>query len=244
MRRFACALAVFGILTVGTGARAQEVGARRVELGVATGGGALFIAAGNSVSRFGQYSVGATVTFNVNDRVGVEGDVGMAAGRHQAVSFGQTTLQNQRTPTIVNYDATLIDSPTGSGHHVAPYLAAGMGGLTMLNAPETEALGLTAKRTFLTVNTGAGVNWFPVAHLGLRGDYRFFVIRNPADAPAFLGQDAIRLAHRVYGAVVLTYLTELSARTGRRGSRLDRGTRRGLVRRGCPGPVRWAARRR
>lgn len=200
-----CAAAVLWCLTGAVPAWGQEAGAGRLEIGVATGGGALFVTADEGVSRFGQYSVGATVTFNVRDSVGVEGDFGMAVGRRQDLTLNGVRLLNQKTPKILNYNATLVFSPMGTHHRAFPYLAGGLGGLTMLHAPDTETLGLTTSRTFLTVNTGGGLNYFPIAHLGVRADYRFMIIRNGADAPVILGQGAARFAHRLYGAVILTY---------------------------------------
>ena len=61
-----------------------------------------------------------------------------------------------------------------------------------------------AQEIVALANTGGGVNWFPAKHLGVRGDYRFIVIRSQ-NAPLFFGQEATRYAHRVYGAVILTY---------------------------------------
>jgi len=205
MSRTRCAMTLVTVLSLGGAAYAQEVGARRIEVGVATGAGMLFLADSNTVSRFGAYSVGGTLIINVTENVGVEGDFGLAAGRHQDLTFAQTTLFHQKTPSILNYNGTLIYSPLGVHHVVASYLAVGMGGLTMLHAPDTDVLGLTNTRTFLTANAGGGVNWFPVKHLGVRGDYRFIIIRNQNDAPLFFGQEATRYAHRIYGALILTY---------------------------------------
>lgn len=206
MTRNICILALTATLGVVGPAFAQEqVGAGRVEVGIATGGGALIFAAGEHVSRFGAYGVGATVTFNVNPRVGIEADFGLAPGRRQDVTFNQVTLVNQKTPALLDYNGTLIYSPRGTSHRIVPYLALGAGGLTMLHAPETSLLGVTSTRYFLTGNTGGGMDWYPARHLGVRGDYRLIIIRNGSDGPMFFGEDATRFAHRIYGALVLTY---------------------------------------
>jgi len=189
----------------GTASAQEQIGAGRVEVGIATGGGALIFAAGENVSRFGAYGIGATVTFNLNPRFGIEGDFGLAPGRRQDVTFAQTTLVNQKTPMLLDYNGTLIFSPRGTNHRVVPYLAAGAGGLTMRHAPETALLGVTSTRYFLTGNAGGGLDWYPARHLGVRGDYRLMIIRNGSDGPMFFGEDATRFAHRIYGALVLTY---------------------------------------
>jgi outer membrane protein with beta-barrel domain len=183
----------------------QEAGAGQLEFGVATGGGVLLIDGGEGVSKFGNFAVGATVTFNVNDRVGLEGDLGMAMGRNQDLTIDEITLVNQKTPQMVNYNGALIYSPLGIHRRLYPYIAGGVGGLTLRNAPNTDVLGLTTSRTFFTGSTGGGMNWFPIRHLGVRGDYRLLIIRNGSDAPALLGTGAASLGHRIYGALILTY---------------------------------------
>lgn len=81
-----------------------------------------------------------------------------------------------------------------------PYAAGGAGGLTMFERPER---GITNDDTFFTRNVGGGVKWYaPNNRWGLRGDYRFQVIKSKDDPPAFFGRDT-RYVHRVYAGVVI-----------------------------------------
>ncbi len=68
-------------------------------------------------------------------------------------------------------------------------------------APET---GLTRNETYLTGNVGGGLKWFASRHVGVRADYRFFMVKSKDTAPSFFGRED-RWGHRVYGGLLLTY---------------------------------------
>jgi hypothetical protein len=74
----------------------------------------------------------------------------------------------------------------------------------MFNTTDVETLGVIKNETYLMTNVGGGLKWFAARHWGLRGDYRLLMIRSKETAPAFFGQE-LRLAHRFYGAVLITY---------------------------------------
>jgi hypothetical protein len=59
-------------------------------------------------------------------------------------------------------------------------------------------------KTFMTGIVGGGVKWFAAPHLGFRGDYRLFVLKNNDMAPLFFGNET-RYGHRVTGGLVVTY---------------------------------------
>jgi opacity protein-like surface antigen len=194
---------------VGAHAYAQEgsapVGAGAVEISASPGGGTFFMKSTNGAEpKFDNYTLGASFIGNVNRFVGIEGDLNLALGRQQNLDFLASSLDDQKTPTMVGYNGSAIISPWGSDRRVAPYVAAGLGAMTMFNTTDVEAIGIFSRRTFLTTNVGAGLKWFPVAHWGVRGDYRYFLIRNNDDAPRFFGQED-RNAHRVYAGLVYTY---------------------------------------
>lgn len=205
MTRVPIALVLAATCALAAPAAAQEVGAGRVEFGVGTAGGVLLIDGSNGVSRFGEYAVGATVTFNLKPRLGVETDFGFAGGRKQDLVSGAGLAASAPPPTMLNYNAALIFNVIGHQHRAFPYLAAGVGGLTMLHAPETADLGLTTTRTFFTGDVGGGVNWFAWSNVGFRADYRLLLISNGANAPILLGQGAVHVAHRIYGGLILTF---------------------------------------
>jgi hypothetical protein len=102
---------------------------------------------------------------------------------------------------MLNYTANVVvGAPLGA---VRPYASGGIGGLTML---EREELGVDDSQTFLTGNVGGGLKWFASSgRWGVRGDYRFVMVRDTDDAPAFFG-NVSRYGHRVYGGVIITAL--------------------------------------
>jgi hypothetical protein len=163
-------------------------------------GGATFFTSGKNQSgpAFGNYTLGGSVTYNVNRWFAVEGEVGGALGITQDLTNGGIT-NNLKSPNTLNYTGNAVFSlPTHS--QFVPYATVGIGGLTMFNRPE---LGFTSDQTFLTGNVGGGVKWYPVSgRWGLRGDYRFIAVRHNDDAPAFFGQED-RYGNRFYGGVIL-----------------------------------------
>jgi outer membrane protein with beta-barrel domain len=207
---------------VGAAARAQEtglVGAGKVELAVIPIGGVVFMepgsattpsagttpVAGVNMPKFNNYVIGATATANVNPWVGIEGDVNFAVGRRQDLTFSNLTLTNQKTPNLWNYNASAIVNVTRSDRRLVPYVAGGVGAITMLNTTDAAALGVSANQTYFTENVGAGLRWFPIEHWGIRGDYRHFFINSNSNGPAFFAQNTNRHANRVYGSLILTF---------------------------------------
>jgi len=161
-------------------------------------GGATFFASKGSAPSFGNYTLGGTLTYNINRFVGLEGEVGGSLGIAQDLVLSGVTT-NEKTPDMLNYTGNVVFS-AATRHSITPYATAGIGGLTLYERPE---LGITSTETLLTGNVGGGVKWYaPNGRWGLRGDYRFIGAASKADAPAFFGQDN-RYGHRVYGAVLI-----------------------------------------
>jgi len=161
-------------------------------------GGATFFTEGKNTSgpSFGNYGLGAGVEVHFNRYVGVEGEVSGALGVTQNLQFtGQ--VANEKTPNLLNYTGNLVVS---APNHTAfvPYVTGGVGGLTLF---DKATLGITESDTFLTGNVGGGLKWFN-GRWGLRGDYRFIVVRSQDDAPAFFGRET-RYGHRVYGGLLI-----------------------------------------
>lgn len=200
--------AVAVVLGTAHASHAQDPGAPvagRWEISAFPGGGIFFTRGDTSGSPdFGGYALGGAFTFNVNRWVGVEGEVGGGLSVNQDVRFGGTTLSNTKVPHSLAYNGSIIVNVLGDKGSVAPYVAGGAGGLTFFNRDEIAALGLTKDETFLAGNVGGGVKWFLSPHVGVRGDYRLFVVNGRDDAPAFFGLDEVRFGHRVYGGLVLT----------------------------------------
>ena len=201
---FRSAIALLTVATLGgaTHAYAQEStpGPGTVEVTLIPGGATFFTNQGNG-SSFGNYNVGAGVTYNFNRIVGVEGEFGSSIGISQNLTDG-AFRGKQKTPNTLTYTGNIVVSaPTGTS--VVPYVTGGVGALTML---QKASLGVGTTETFLTGNVGGGVKWYaPNSRWGLRGDYRFLGTRSKDTAPAFFGRDT-RYGHRVYGAVIINAL--------------------------------------
>lgn len=195
------------VLFAATSAFAQErgIGAGRVEIGAFPGGGMFFTKTGNgNEPGFGNYALGGSLTLNVNRWVGLEGEGGGTLGVRQGFIFGDTAYTDQRSPSTWMYHGNAVVNPRGSDRPLVPYLTAGLGGITLSPHREARLLGIENYKTFLTGNLGGGVKWFAAPHLGFRGDYRLFVVKNTDTAPLFFGNET-RYGHRVQGGLVFTY---------------------------------------
>ena len=192
---------LFAVLSLGGVPRvyAQETspGPGTVEVTIIPAG-ATFFTSGDHGSKFGNYSLGGALTYNINRIVGVEGEVLTSLGITQDLQVGGLTT-NRKSPNTLAYTGNVVLSlPTHSS--LVPYVSGGVGGLTIF---EKAALGINSAETFLTGNAGGGVKWYaPSGRWGLRGDYRFMTAKSKDNAPAFFGQET-RYGHRVYGAVII-----------------------------------------
>lgn len=194
------------VLSAGS-AYAQDLaaGAGRFEIGAFPGGAMFFTESGNgSEPDFGNYALGGSVTFNVNRFIGVEGEGGGTLGIRQSFTSGSSAFSDQRTPGMWMYSGNLVLNPHGNDRAFVPYATAGVGGLTMCPCGDVEALGINAYETYLTGNAGLGLKWFSTQHFGVRGDYRFFAVKNKETAPWFFGNEN-RYGHRVQAGLIFTY---------------------------------------
>ena len=201
-------LAFVAAMLIGLGsAFAQEspVGAGRVEIGAFPGGVVVFGQnADNNNFNFGNYALGASFTGNVNRWVGLEGEFGGGIGYKQQLTFDGVTLKSQKTPHMLAYNGNVVVHVAGKDRRVVPYVTGGVGGLTLLTSKDVENLGVTKNQTYLAGNVGGGVKWFPMPHVGLRGDGRLIVVKNKENAP-LLNQEQNRYGFRAYGGLVFTY---------------------------------------
>ena len=199
MTRWIAVLIALAGVTGATQAYAQEsaAGPAPVVVTIIPGGATFFTEGKESKGpSFGNYGLGAGVTYNINRFVGVEGEVSGALGITQDLTLPGGT-SNLKTPNLLNYSGNLVVSaPNGSS--VVPYVTGGVGGLS---AFKQASLGINDTETFFTSNVGGGVNWY-AGRWGLRGDYRFIALKSRDDAPAFFGAET-RYGHRVYGGVLL-----------------------------------------
>ncbi len=206
MPRTLLALFAATLMSFGT-AYAQEtgVGAGRIEVGAFPGGGMFFTQSSNgNEPDFGNYSLGASLTVNVNRWIGFEGEGGATVGIRQNLKLGRTAFTDQRTPGMWMYSGNVVVNPAGNARAVVPYVTGGVGGLTIAPWGDVGALGITNYETYLTGNVGGGVKWFSTQHFGVRGDYRFFMVQNKDSAPLFFGNEN-RYGHRVQAGLIFTY---------------------------------------
>lgn len=188
-------------------ASAQEVGtgAGRFEVGAFPGGGMFFTASQkDNGTNFGNYALGGSFTFNVNQWVGLEGEGGGAVGVRQNFTLGTKPFADQRTPNMWSYGGNVVVSPLGSNRSMVPFALAGLGGLTIAPTGNGNTLGITNYDTYLTGNVGGGLKWFATRHFGVRGDYRFFMVRNNDTSPLLFANEN-RYAHRLQAGLVFTY---------------------------------------
>jgi len=186
---------------------AQEpgTGTGRFEVGAFPGGAMFFTASEqNNGTNFGNYALGGSFTFNLNRWVGLEGEGGGAVGIRQDFTMGSTPFANQRTPNMWSYGGNVVISPGGGNRSIVPFAIGGLGGLTVCPCGDANNLGITKYNSYLTGNVGGGLKWFSSHHFGVRGDYRFFMVKNNDTAPLFLSNQN-RYGHRVQAGLVFTY---------------------------------------
>ena len=180
-------------------AQAQSLTAPRVEVTLIPAGALVFTEnADASAPDFGNYHLGGAVAGNVNRFIGVEGEIGTSIGVSQELGFGYD--DDIRTPDLLTYSGNLVVSvPTRAA--LVPYVTGGVGGLTVF---DREEIGINQTETLFTSNVGGGLKWFATRHVGVRADYRFFMVKSKDTAPSFFGQEN-RYGHRLYGGLLLTY---------------------------------------
>jgi hypothetical protein len=204
MGRWLTALVVAAVAFSASAASAQEraAGAQRWEVTGFPGGGILFTEGSDDTGEpdFGDYALGASLTYNWNQYWGIEGEVGGGFGVDQRIGFRTGSIGDVAPPNMLAYNANAIYYPLKSDRRFVPYATGGIGGLTMF---EKQSVGFTDDETFLTGNVGGGVKYY-FGRWGVRGDYRFFAIDSKDDAPAFFGRDS-RYGHRVYGGIIFGF---------------------------------------
>ena len=134
------ALIVMGLVLAAVPAHAQEggPGPGRVEMTVIPGGGTFFLDTDNEPG-FGNYDLGATIGYNFNRFVGVEGELTGSLGIKQDLAFGGLR-GDVRTPNTFGYAGNLVLSTPSRGGAVL-YALGGIGGMTMFERPPLDVHG-------------------------------------------------------------------------------------------------------
>ena len=161
-------------------------------------GGACFFQSKNAAPSFGNYGLGAAVTYNINRMFGVEGDFAGMIATTSDLQFG-TLNHNTKAPNALNYNVSAVVYPIRWGA-AFPFITGGIGGLTMF---ERVGAGVNSDANFFTGNVGGGVKWYaPNSRWGLRGDYRFLIIKSNSDAGSFFGTDT-PYGHRLFAGFIV-----------------------------------------
>ena len=160
--------------------------------------GAGFVPAKNNAPSFGNYGFGTSVTLRVNRYLGVEGELSTMLATSSNLQFGDIN-SNVKAPNMLSYTGNVVVTPW-TFNRFTPYGTVGLGGLSMFARPE---LGVRDDQTFLAGNAGGGIKWYaPNNRWGVRGDYRYGIVKSKDSAPAFFGRET-RNMHRVYGGIII-----------------------------------------
>jgi hypothetical protein len=208
MTRNWLAYATAVLLMPGVAAAQEGVGAERIEIGSAIFGGGLLVtpSADSSASATRSYVISGAFTVNVNPRFGLEGDLGVALGNRQTHDlYGVLPPDPDRSrPNVLIFSGNVIYNPLSSERKVVPYISFGAGALRTFALAEGSQFGLHGQTIYPTGSIGGGVRWFPIRHWGFRGDYRYLGIYRNNENPS-AGAARVRSAHRLYGALVMTF---------------------------------------
>jgi hypothetical protein len=197
----AMVVCVTAMATMAATASAQDTpaGPGKMEVSIIPGG-ATFVTSKQDAPNFTNYDAGVAYAYNFDRRFGIEGELAGSFGLEQSVSpFGGTAFTEEKTPNLLSYSANFV--ATLPKHAVMPYATVGIGGTTLY---QREELRIFNTDSFVTTNFGGGVKWYASnGRWGVRGDYRLQWFGKRGNAPDFFG-DERRIAHRLYGAFLLT----------------------------------------
>lgn len=125
----------------------------------------------------------AAITYPLTRILAIEGEFTWMIPIQQSVDFGSGGSQDLKTPDILAYQANLRANLPVSAASLAPYLAAGLGGVTFLPNTDADRLPqLDESETAFAINFGTGVTYRMVSHWGVRADFREFVAFPSKDA--------------------------------------------------------------
>ncbi len=213
--RTACASALI-VLAVGASAAAQDAatGAGKLEVGLYPLG-ATFLVGGddNKEVNFNLYTAGTNLTYYVNKRTAIEGELTISFGLAQDVVFNRTQVLHVQMPNVWSYSGNVVFFPGGTtGKQVPVYVTGGIGALSLQSRTPTGQFGYDVDtvgfETFTAENIGGGVKIFRGADApdwGFRVDYRYVIVNANSDAPAFFAKAKTRGGHRLSFGVLFTW---------------------------------------
>jgi hypothetical protein len=197
-------------------ASAQEatIGAGKIELGGFPGGGPFFVGGDdNKEVNFNVYTAGGGLTYYLNDKAAVEGEITGSVGWAQDVFFNNAKVIHVQMPSVWSYSGNVLFFPGGTaGKRVPLYITGGIGAVSLSPRVPTKQFGYdvdtVGTQTFITENIGGGIKIFRAAdapNWGFRADYRYLFVNSNSSAPAFFAKAKSRGAHRVYVGMLYTW---------------------------------------
>jgi len=213
--RTACASALI-VLAVGASAAAQDAatGAGKLEVGLYPLG-ATFLVGGddNKEVNFNLYTAGTNLTYYVNKRTAIEGELTISFGLAQDVVFNRTQVLHVQMPNVWSYSGNVVFFPGGTtGKQLPVYVTGGIGAISLQSRTPTGQFGYDVDtvgfETFIAENIGGGVKIFRGADApdwGFRVDYRYVIVNANSDAPAFFAKAKTRGGHRLSFGVLFTW---------------------------------------
>ncbi len=213
--RTACASALM-VLVVGASAAAQDAatGAGKLEVGLYPLG-ATFLVGGddNKEVNFNLYTAGTNLTYYVNKRTAIEGELTISFGLAQDVVFNRTQVLHVQMPNVWSYSGNVVFFPGGAtGKQLPVYVTGGIGAISLQSRTPTGQFGYDVDtvgfETFIAENIGGGVKIFRGADApdwGFRVDYRYVIVNANSDAPAFFAKAKTRGGHRLSFGVLFTW---------------------------------------
>ncbi len=216
MRGCKALLTALALLAGCTIASAQEaaIGAGKLEIGGFPGGGTFFVGGNdNDEVNFNVYTAGGGLTYYVNPKAAVEGEVTGSVGWAQDVFYHNVKVVHNQMPVVWSYGANVLFFPQGTTGKRAPfYITGGAGAISLQPRVPTKIFGYDVDQvgwqTFPSENIGAGIKIFRAAdapNWGFRVDYRFLIVQSKSSAPEFFAKNKGRTAHRIYAGMLYTW---------------------------------------
>jgi hypothetical protein len=206
-------LVLLGSCSIGS-AQEATVGAGKVEVGGFPGGGTFFVGGDdNKEANFNVYTAGGGLTYYLNEKAAVEGEVTGSVGWAQDIFFNNTKVIHVQMPTVWSYSGNVLFFPGGTAGKRTPfYLTGGIGAVSLAPRVPTKQFGYdvdtVGTQTFIAENIGGGIKIFRGAdapNWGFRADYRYLIVNSKSNAPAFFAKSKSRGAHRIYIGMLYTW---------------------------------------
>jgi hypothetical protein len=209
---FACALIVFAAVSVAS-AQDGTTGAGKVELGLYPVGATFFVGGDdNKEVNFNVYTAGTNLTYYLTERAAIEGELTIGFGLAQDVYFNKAQVLHVQLPNVWSYSGNVVFFPGGAtGKRLPVYVTGGIGAVSLQSRTPTGQFGYDKDtvgfETFMAENIGGGLKIFRGSDApawGFRVDYRYLIVNENGDAPAFFSRAKNRGGHRFLFGVLFT----------------------------------------